>query len=113
MSLNSAFKDFFGVGKDESTEGNMETQATEATERRDEKKVTGKIIKVSDEGWGFVISNEIKFERIFFHWTSLVHDTLKFPDLKRGMQVEFVPVDKGERGYHAIKVKVVPEQAAN
>jgi hypothetical protein len=112
MPLNTAFREFFGLSK-ETTEENMETQHVENTERREEKKIVGKIIKVSDEGWGFVIAQEIPFTRIFFHWTSLVHDTKKFPELKRGMHVEFVPVDKGERGYHAIKVKVVEDAAAN
>lgn len=109
----NAFREFFqraGVvnSGDKERENGMEVQTNEVAEKAPEAaKITGKIIKVSEEGWGFIISQDIKFTRIFFHWTSLVHDTLKFPELKRGMQVEFVPVDKGERGYHAIKVKVV------
>src|SRR4030095_1814166 len=111
MEMN-AFKEFFGrlgVSGQESGE-NMEATTETNVDRREDKKVNGKIIKVSDEGWGFIIAQDIPFTRIFFHWTSLVHDTLKFPDLKRGMHVEFVPTDKGERGFHAIKVKVVEEK---
>ena len=35
------------------------------------KKVVGRVIKVSKEGWGFISSKEIEFTRIFFHWTAL------------------------------------------
>jgi cold shock CspA family protein len=78
-------------------------------DKKEEIKIDGKIIKVSEDGWGFIITKEIPFTRIFFHWTSLVQDTMKFTDLRRGMKVEFVPVDKGDRGYHAIKIKVMEE----
>jgi len=116
----NAFREFFkSVGMTSQGENNVEQAAVDSTggsvevgvKKEEAPKVTGKIIKVSEDGWGFIISQEIKFTRIFFHWTSLVHDTLKFPELKRGMQVEFVPVDKGDRGFHAIKVKVVEPAA--
>lgn len=70
-------------------------------------RVQGRIIKLSDEGWGFISSKDIKFTRIFFHWTSLKQDTLKFTELKNGMKVEFTPQDLGEKGWRAIKIKVV------
>ncbi len=76
-------------------------------EKKEEKVLEGKIIKVSDKGWGFIIAKEIPFVRIFFHWTALTQDTKKFTELKRNMIVSFVPVDKGNRGFHAIKVRVV------
>lgn len=120
MGINSVFREFFaGQASGKSSKGtgeNMEanTETTANTEKKEEVKVKGKIIKVSEEGWGFIIAPDIPFTRIFFHWTSLVHDTKKFPDLKRGMHVEFVAVDKGEnRGYHAIKVRVVDEEKTN
>ena len=78
--------------------------------REPDKRITGKIIKVSEEGWGFISSKEVKFTRIFFHWTSLKQDTLRFPDLKNGMQVEFTPVEVPEKGYRAIKIKVIPTE---
>jgi cold shock CspA family protein len=76
----------------------------------DEKRVKGKIIKVSDEGWGFISSKEIKFTRIFFHWTSLKQDTLKFQDLKNGMKVEFTPVEVQDKGWRAIKIRVLRDE---
>lgn len=69
----------------------------------------GKIIKLSDEGWGFITSKEIPFTRIFFHWTSLVQDTLKFTELEEGMQVEFKAIEIPEKGFRAIKIKVINE----
>lgn len=74
----------------------------------DEIRVVGKIIKVSGEGgWGFISSKEIKFTRIFFHWTSLKQDTLKFQELKNGMKVEFTPIEVEGKGWRAIKINVI------
>lgn len=73
----------------------------------DLKKVTGRIIKVSKEGWGFLSSKEIQFTRIFFHWTSLVQNTLNFQELKTGMWAEFVPMEVPGKGWRAIHVKVI------
>jgi cold shock CspA family protein len=78
----------------------------------DEKRVKGKIIKVSGGGWGFISSKEIKFTRIFFHWTSLKQDTLKFQELKNGMKVEFTPVEVEGKGWRAIKINVIPDEPA-
>jgi len=74
----------------------------------DEQRVIGKIIKVSAQGWGFISSKDIKFTRIFFHWTSLKQDTLKFQELKTGMKVEFTPVEVEGKGWRAIKINVIP-----
>src|ERR1035437_9780172 len=73
-----------------------------------ERRVTGKIIKVSDDGWGFISSKDIKFTRIFFHWTSLKQDTKKFQELKNGMRCEFTPVEVEGKGFRAIKIVVLP-----
>lgn len=73
-----------------------------------ETRVTGRIIKVSDDGWGFISSRDIKFTRIFFHWTALRQDTLKFTELKTGMIVEFTPVEVQGKGVRAVHVRVVP-----
>lgn len=81
-------------------------------DKPEEKRVIGKIIKVSEDGWGFISSREIKFTRIFFHWTSLKQDTLRFQDLKNGMKVEFTPVEVQDKGWRAIKIRVVKEEAA-
>lgn len=73
----------------------------------DEQVVVGKIIKVSEEGWGFISSKQIEFTRIFFHWTALVQGTLSFKELKTGMKVEFRPVQVPEKGWRAHKVRVI------
>ena len=76
----------------------------------EEKRIRGKIIKVSPGGWGFISSKEIKFTRIFFHWTSLRQDTVKFADLKNGMKVEFTPIEVEGKGWRAIKINILPDE---
>jgi cold shock CspA family protein len=73
----------------------------------DERK-TGRIIKVSAKGWGFISSRDIEFTRIFFHWTSLVQSTLNFKELKTGMMVTFKPFTTPDKGIRAIEVEVIP-----
>jgi len=89
---------------------NPPTEPDSTPIKRNEKRVVGKIIKVSEDGWGFISSKEIKFTRIFFHWTSLKQDTLKFTELKNGMRVEFTPVEIEGKGWRAIKIRVLNEQ---
>lgn len=72
-----------------------------------EKRITGKIIKLSDKGWGFIVSKDIPFTRIFFHWTSLLQETSHFTELRKGDEVEFTPVEVEGRGYRAIKIDVL------
>ena len=74
-----------------------------------EPKVIGRVIKVHKTGWGFISSKEIEFTRIFFHWTALRQDTVKFPELKTGMQVEFTPVEIPGKGFRAVHVRVIPK----
>lgn len=81
-----------------------------AAEKPADVRVVGKIIKVSEGGWGFISSKEIKFTRIFFHWTSLRQDTKKFDQLKNGDRVEFTPIEVEGKGTRAIKIKVLPEE---
>lgn len=99
--MANAFQKFFG--------GEAPTTTDTTPVKPDERRALGKIIKISDEGWGFISSKEIKFTRIFFHWTSLRQDTLRFQDLRNGMQVEFTPIEVDGKGYRAIKIKVMPE----
>lgn len=75
-------------------------------------RITGKIVKISPEGWGFIISKEIKFTRIFFHWSALNQDTLHFTELERGMEVEFEPLDVADKGIRAIRIRVVTDDEA-
>lgn len=81
-----------------------------------EKRIVGKIIRTDPRGYGFITSEEIPFERIFWHWTSLTFDTLKFPAIRRGMKVEFVPRHQGtdpetgkDKGYKAIRIAIIDE----
>ena len=73
-------------------------------------KMTGRIIKLSKSGWGFITSRDIEFTRIFFHWTSLTQDTLGFKELHTGMHVEFTPLEVVGKGFRAVHVRVVPKE---
>jgi cold shock CspA family protein len=77
------------------------------TIKPEDKRLEGKIIHISDAGWGFISSLEIKFTRIFFHWTYLKQDTKKFTELKKGMRVKFTPIEVAGAGYRAIKIEVL------
>ncbi len=97
--MANAFERFFKGG-------DAPTETENLPDKPDEKRVAGKIIKVSEAGWGFITSRDIKFTRIFFHWTSLKQNTLKFQELKNGMKVEFTPVEVEGKGWRAIKIVV-------
>jgi len=108
--MNTPFSQFFG-GEKKEVDNHIpaEPQGDNSPEKPGEKRVTGKIIKVSEEGWGFISSKDIKFTRIFFHWTSLKQDTLRFTDLKTAMKVEFTPVEVEGKGVRAIKIRVIED----
>ena len=72
-----------------------------------QKLIKGKIIHLNDEGFGFITSIEIPFTRIFFHWTGLRGDTLKFTDLRENMKVEFSAYQHNEKGWRAVNIKVI------
>lgn len=72
-----------------------------------DKRIIGRIIKLSDKGYGFIISKDIPFTRIFFHWTSLNQDTSNFTELKKGDEVEFTPLEIENKGVRAIKIDVL------
>lgn len=57
-------------------------------------------------GYGFISSPQLPYERIFFHWTGLRQDTLRFPDLRKRMRVEFQLQHNEQDGYRAIKIMV-------
>lgn len=84
-----------------------EKMAEPTTKSEVREKCVGKIIKVSPQGWGFISSKDIEFTRIFFHWTGLTQDTLRFPELKKGMKVEFEAIEVEGKGIRAFKVKVL------
>jgi len=58
-------------------------------------------------GYGFITSPSLPYERIFFHWQGLHQHTLRFPELKRRMKVEFRLQYDQYNGYSAVKVKVI------
>ena len=62
--------------------------------------------KKKNGGYGFITSESLPFERVFFHWTGLLQDTLRFPALKKRMKVEFILQYNEYDGYRAIKIKV-------
>ena len=68
--------------------------------------IQGQIASLNKEGYGFIITKQLPFEQIYFHWRSLKQETKRFPELKEGMTLEFSP-RKSPRGWRAIKVKVV------
>jgi len=105
--MDSAFKRFFGGDKIAS---DSEEIGDNSDPRPEEKRVIGKIIKVSDKGWGFISSKDIKWTRIFFHWTSLRQDTLNFKDIRNGQRVEFTPIEVEGKGTRAIKIRVITEE---
>lgn len=72
-----------------------------------EQRMVGKIIKLSDKGYGFISSRNLEFTRIFFHWTALRQNTKSFLDLTVGMQVEFTPIQLPEKGWRATKIEVI------
>src|SRR5215203_554606 len=105
-------RDLFKLNKTEEV-----TDATTETKMSDSEFVEGRIIHVATEGYGFITAPDIPFERIFFHWTCLDVDSNtvpteqrnpKFPDLKKGMKVRFKPTQMPDRGYRAIKIRVIP-----
>ena len=85
----------------------------DGAEMTETKKSVGRIIKVSKEGWGFISSRDIEFTRIFFHWTSLVQNTLKFPEIKTGMWAEFTPMQVPGKGWRAIHVRIIEKEKSS
>lgn len=106
--MNNPFaklKDIVGKNKEENMEPN--DIANENEPEKKEERVVGKIIKLHPDGWGFISSKEIKFTRIFFHWSSLNHKTKNFTELKVGMKLEFTPLRTEKDGVRAIKIQVL------
>jgi cold shock CspA family protein len=66
------------------------------------KEAVGKITYLG-QGWGFIKSRDLPYERIFFHWEGLNHNECKFTELNKGDEVKFVLI-KNERGWRGIKL---------
>ncbi len=80
------------------------------------KRIEGKIIHLDEEGWGFFSSDEVKYERIFFHWSALSKGERNFKYLQRGMRCTFdcvfIKASKDglpDKGWRALKIKVVDD----
>lgn len=71
----------------------------------------GTIVFVAyDKGFGFIVSRDKPFERIYFHWSGLIQDTLKFKQLKKGMNVIFDVIEQdGTKGAKAIDIEVTKD----
>lgn len=87
--------------------GNNKPKPETEVEEKKDNRIEGKIIHLGSGGWGFITSEELPFTRIFFHWTTLEGNTLRFPDLKKGMRVRFVPQLRDDGTYRALKIKVI------
>ncbi|HEY4698987.1 MAG TPA: cold shock domain-containing protein [Nitrososphaerales archaeon] len=70
-------------------------------------RITGRIIKISPSGWGFISSRAKPFTRIFFHWSGLLPTTKNFKELTTGMSVEFELVDYKDKGWRAFRIGVI------
>lgn len=73
------------------------------------KTAIGKITFIDESGWGFILSKDVPFTRIFFHWTQLRQDTLNFKDIEEGMKVEFIPKETSDKGYRAYRIKILED----
>lgn len=78
----------------------------ESREMTDTGTMTGRVIKVSKRGWGFISSMDLQFTRIFFHWTALRGGSVPFLKIEKGMHAEFVAVEIPTKGWRAVHVLV-------
>lgn len=91
----------------------MDELPEEPTEEVNNKpsRVIGRITHINeDRGYGFITSQEIKFTKIFFHWSALERDTLNFTKLRKGMKVEFEPKEYADTGFRAIRIRVLVDE---
>ena len=93
------------LGKQQQVEEPMKSQENAASKDVPRERIRGRIIKL-DTGWGFIVSKDIPFTRIFFHWSALEQDTLHFTQLRKHMSVSFEPLEVPEKGIRAIRIKV-------
>lgn len=101
--MDTPFKNFFKGGKEEV----VADDSSNDTPNQEERRVVGRIIKLSKTGYGFISSKDIPFTRVFFHWTSLKQNTLNFADLELGQNVEFTPKKVEGKGVRAIRIEVL------
>lgn len=68
--------------------------------------VTGEIYHIGKD-FCFISSEEIPRTRIFMHWQGLLHNTLHFDKLQKGMKIQFRVINHPTHGWRAIKAKVI------
>lgn len=84
-----------------------------------EKRYTGKIIHLNKRGFGFIVSKDIEFTRIYFHWSGLNPSAPHFTELQKGDEVEFNAIEYVDRktnedkGVRAIKIDVLEPESNN
>lgn len=71
-------------------------------------KIIGRIHYINkDKGYGFIVSEEIPFKKIYFYWTEL-RPTVDFQSLRRFSHVEF-DASENEKGWQARNIGLVDE----
>lgn len=99
MSIFDKFLDRFET-EDEPEPQNIQTDKT---------RYVGKIVKL-DKGWGFIVSQDLPYTRIFFHWSALNQDTKRFTELEKGDMAEFEVLSIEGRGLRAIRMKILDKE---
>lgn len=67
--------------------------------------IEGKIVYLDSRGWGFINSEVIEFEKIYFHWSALKQG-LNFKTLKKGDILVFNAHKKEDKGWKAINIRL-------
>lgn len=74
------------------------------------KRYTGKIVHLNQNreggGYGFIVSKDVPWTRIYFHWSGLLQQTCHFSELKKGDELEFQLIEIPEKGWRAIRIDV-------
>ena len=81
------------------------------TEPLVQKRIVGRISHLNKRGWGVLISEELPFQKIFFHWTNL-DKSIDFRTLSKKTKLSFVPVTSERGGYKAIHIKLYGEEVS-
>lgn len=71
-----------------------------------DERLLGRIYYLNKKGYGFIESDALPRQRIYFHWKFLTSDTKPFDELKKGDEVEFSPKQE-DKGWKGIKVRLV------
>ena len=76
------------------------------TEPEIPERIQGTVYFIHKDGYGFIESESIKHERIYFHWKAL--SNARIADLKKGDKVEFTPRKyPDKKNWNALRVEVL------